>query len=314
MMALSQFNSSYQTTFAGTVACAGVGLHTGKKVNMTMHPAEADTGIRFIRLDIEEEKSFVQGYYLNVSETTLGTTLKNEFGTTVSTVEHLTAALWGMGVDNVNIVLDGPEVPIMDGSSEPFVFLIECAGIKTLAAYRDTVEVMKAVTVREGSSIATIRPLDGFALDIEIDYNSAVIERARTTYDFREITFKQLLSRARTFGFERDVEKLQSMGLARGGSLSNAIVIGEDAILNAEGLRFDDEFIRHKALDCVGDFFLAGVRLRGLVTAYKPGHGINNKLLRALFDDRSAWRVVNTSTVTAPLRAPADNRAYVLTN
>lgn len=312
---MSHFNSLYQTTIAGTVACSGVGLHTGKKVNMTMHPAEADTGIRFIRLDIEEEKSFVQGYYLNVSETTLGTTLKNEFGVTVSTVEHLTAALWGMGVDNVNIVLDGPEVPIMDGSSEPFVFLIECAGIKTLDSYRDTVEVLKTVTVKEGASMAAIRPFDGFALDIEIDYDHSVIERAHATYDFREMAFKQLLSRARTFGFERDVEKMQSMGLARGGSLSNAIVVGDQKILNAEGLRFDDEFIRHKALDCVGDFFLAGARLRGMVTTHKPGHGINNKLLRALFADRSAWRMVNTSAVSTPLRSSVvAERSLVLSN
>jgi UDP-3-O-[3-hydroxymyristoyl] N-acetylglucosamine deacetylase len=292
---MSFFNSAYQTTLAGIVSCSGVGLHTGQPVRMNLHPAEADTGIRFIRLDIEEEKSFVNAYYLNVTETMLGTSITNEHGTSVSTVEHLVAALWGMGVDNVNVVIDGPEVPIMDGSSEPFIFMIECAGIKTLDAHRDTIEVLKPVSIQDGPSRATIRPFDGFALDIEIDYNHPVIKHQRSVYDFREITFKQLLSRARTFGFEKDVNKLQSIGLARGGSLENAIVVGDQEILNKEGLRFDDEFIRHKALDCVGDFFLAGSRIRGAVTAHKPGHGINNKLLRALLADRSAWRMVTTA-------------------
>ena len=299
----NHFHSPHQTTLAGVVSCSGVGLHTGKEVRMTLHPAEADTGIRFIRLDVEEEKSFVQAYYLDVSETMLGTTLTNEHGVSVSTVEHLLAALWGMGVDNVNIVIDGPEVPIMDGSSEPFVFLIECAGTRQLAAFRDTVEVLKKVSVQEGTSVASIRPFDGFALDIEIDYAHQVIKRQRTSYDFREQGFKNLLSRARTFGFANDVAKLQSMGLARGGSLKNAIVVGEEAVLNDEGLRFSDEFIRHKALDCVGDFFLAGARLRGAVSVYKPGHSINNKLLRALFVDRSAWRMVSAAHVSVFARA-----------
>lgn len=299
----NHFNSIHQTTIAGVVSCSGIGLHSGAKAHMTLHPAEADTGIRFIRLDVEEEKSFVHAYYLNVSETMLGTTLTNEFGTSVNTVEHLLAALWGLGIDNVNIVIDGPEVPIMDGSSEPFVFLLECAGVKSLDAYRDTIEVLKKVSVKDGSSVATIRPFDGFALDIEIDYPHALIPRQKTTYDFRETSFKQVLSRARTFGFARDVEKLQKIGLARGGSLDNAIVLGDTSILNEEGLRFNDEFLRHKALDCVGDFALAGLRMRGAVSTFKPGHSINNKLLRALFADRSAWRLVSTAHVPMPAHA-----------
>ncbi len=311
---MSHFHSAYQTTLAGIVSCSGIGLHTGKPVRMNLHPAEADTGIRFIRLDIEEEKSFVQGYYLNVTETTLGTSITNEYGTSVSTVEHLVAALWGLGVDNVNVVLDGPEVPIMDGSSEPFVFMIECAGVKTLSAHRDTIEVLKPVSIQEGQSRAVIRPFDGFALDIEIDYNHPVIKRERTVYDFREITFKQLLSRARTFGFEKDVTKLQSMGLARGGSLDNAIVLGEDTILNQEGLRFNDEFLRHKALDCVGDLFLAGCRIRGAVTTYRPGHGINNRLLRALMADSSAWRLTTAAHTQMPAFVPVKTPVHTLSH
>ncbi len=297
---MNHFHSAFQTTLAGVVSCFGVGLHTGRNVRLSLHPAEADTGIRFIRMDVEEEKSFIDVHYLNVTETMLGTSLANAHGTSVSTVEHLLAALWGMGVDNVNIVLDGPEVPIMDGSSEPFVFLIECAGIKQLEACRDTVEVLRKITVKEGDSIASIRPFDGFLLDIEIDYAHRAIHRMRKSYDFRETSFKSMLSRARTFGFAADVQKLQGMGLAQGGSLDNAIVVGDHSVLNVEGLRFSDEFIRHKALDCVGDYFLSGARLRGAVTTYKPGHSINNKLLRALFADRSAWRLTSAAPAIAP--------------
>ena len=282
MLNKNAFTSSFQTTLAGSVTCSGVGLHTGKAVHLTLSPAESDTGIQFIRLDVAEEVSVIPAYYLNVADTTLGTTLKNEYGTTVSTVEHLMAAIWGLGVDNVTVTLDGPEVPIMDGSSEPFVFLIECAGVKTLPAHRDTIEVLKRVTVKEGESSASIRPFDGFALNIAIEYPGTAIPRQQAFYDFSAQSFKHALCRARTFGFASDVEKLRQMGLARGGSLENAIVVGDASVLNEEGLRSPDEFVRHKALDCVGDYFLSGARIRGAVSTVRPGHGINNKLMRAL--------------------------------
>lgn len=303
MLSENAFTSAFQTTLAGSVTCSGVGLHTGKPVHLTLRPADCDTGIQFVRLDVAKEISVIPASYLNVADTRLGTTLKNEYGTTISTVEHLMAALWGLGVDNAVITLDGPEVPIMDGSSEPFVFLIECAGVKTLSASRDTIEVLKKITVQEGESTASIRPFDGFALNIDIEYPNTAIPAQHAFYDFSTQSFKHALCRARTFGFASDVEKLRAMGLARGGSLENAIVVGDKAVLNEEGLRFGDEFVRHKALDCVGDYFLSGLRVRGAVTTVRPGHGINNKLLRALFADRSAWRVISPARPARPVVA-----------
>jgi len=289
------FHSLHQVTLNSKISCSGVGLHSGQNVSMTLYPAEANTGIQFVRLDVEEEKSVIPAHYLNVTHTTLGTTLTNEQGVGISTVEHLMAALWGMGVDNAIIALNGGEVPIMDGSSEPFVFLIECAGLTKLPVKRNFVEILKAVTVKEGESTATITPFDGFLLDIGIEYKNTVIPRQHAIYDFEQHHFKDSLCRARTFGFAADVEKLQANGLARGGSLDNAIVISDTAILNENGLRFENEFVRHKALDCVGDFFLSGIRLKGAVSTLKPGHGINNKLLRKLFADRSAWKMQYSS-------------------
>lgn len=296
----SPFHSAFQTTIAGAVTCSGIGVHTGQTVNLTLHPAEADTGIQFIRLDVPENKSTVRAFYLDVTDTMLGTTITNEYGVSVSTVEHLMAALWGMGVDNAVVTLTGPEVPIMDGSSEPFVFLIECAGIRQLDAHRDTLEVLKKVSVQDGASAATIRPYDGFALDITIEFPHAAIPRQRAVYDFTRQSFRHALCRARTFGFARDVEMLRARGLARGGSLDNAVVIGDDGILNEGGLRYNDEFIRHKALDCVGDYFLTGMRLRGMISTTRPGHGINNRLLRALLADRSAWRLTSRAFAQPP--------------
>ena len=293
------FHSAYQTTIAGKISCSGKGLHSGKTVKMTLYPAEANSGIQFIRLDETEEKSVVSANYTNVSNTMLGTTITNEYGVSVSTIEHLMAAFWGMGVDNVIVALDAPEVPIMDGSSEPFIFLLECTGITQLQVRREILEVLQPVTVTEGNSTITLLPYDGFKLDISIDYASSVIPKQSASYNFETQNFKNALCRARTFGFASDVEKLQAKGLALGGSLDNAIVIGNDSVLNAEGLRFDDEFVRHKALDLVGDFFLSGIRIRGAVVANRPGHGINNKLLHTLLADRSAWRHAS-SAHTAP--------------
>jgi UDP-3-O-[3-hydroxymyristoyl] N-acetylglucosamine deacetylase len=302
-MSENYFHSSYQTTIAGKVSCCGVALHSGKKVNMKLYPAEAGTGVQFVRLDVEEEKSVVAANYFNVSNTTLGTTISNEYGVSVSTIEHVMAALWGMGVDNIIITLDGSEVPIMDGSSEPFVFLIECVGVKKLSAKRDIVEILNTVTVKEGDSVSSISPFDGIKLGIAIDYPGTLIPRQKALYDFSTDSFKNALCRARTFGFAADVEKLQAQGLALGGSLDNAIVLNHETVLNKDGLRYDNEFVRHKALDCVGDFFLSGFRIRGAVSTHRPGHGINNKLLRALFANRNAWRLTTSSyTTQMPVR------------
>jgi UDP-3-O-[3-hydroxymyristoyl] N-acetylglucosamine deacetylase len=296
-----------QTTLANKVSCVGVGLHSGSHVNLSLLPATADTGIVFRRLDVAREESLVPARYNAVCETRLGTTIKNTYGVTVATIEHLMAALWGAGVDNAIVELDGPEVPIMDGSSEPFTFMIECAGVKTLASRRQVLRVLKTVEVREGSSIARISPNTegeaGMVLDIEIEYDSAVIPRQFARYDFRDVSFKQAISRARTFGFEHEVEAMRKHGLALGGSLDNAIVVGKEAVLNKEGLRFRDEFIRHKALDCLGDLFLAGLRIDGALGFVRPGHAINNALLRALMADPTAYVIETADALPKPIFA-----------
>jgi len=306
---------SRQTTVSNKVSCQGVGLHSGKQVVMNILPAAAGSGIIFKRTDIAAEKSLVPARFDAVCETKLGTTIRNDYGITVSTIEHLMAALWGVGIDNALIELDGPEVPIMDGSSEPFVFMLECAGIASLHAPRRILRILKAVEVHDGDSNARISPNKegdcGMMLNIEIDFNHSVIGKQMAEYDFRDITFKQSVSRARTFGFEHEVTALRSMGLALGGSLDNAVVVGKDSILNQEGLRYSDEFVRHKALDCVGDLFLAGARIDGVVSVTRPGHAINNSLLRAVFADESAYVIESEGEIAPVLTAPrVANRAY----
>jgi UDP-3-O-[3-hydroxymyristoyl] N-acetylglucosamine deacetylase len=298
-----------QNTLASPIRCNGVALHSGDRVDMVILPAPANHGLVFQRTDIEGARGFVPARYDLVSETMLGTTLKNESGVTVATVEHLMAALWGMGVDNALIQLEGPEVPIMDGSSEPFVFLIECAGLTPQNAPRRVIEVLKPLTVQEGNSTASLTPAEGFALDITISFPHSAIGTQHALYDFASMNFKQSLCRARTFGFVQEVEKMHRMGLALGGSLKNAIVIGDQGVVNEEGLRYGDEFVRHKALDAVGDYYLAGGFLQGRVTTVKPGHGINNKLLRALFSDAENYRIVGEDA-NAPFIPAAAHGAF----
>lgn len=293
---------SCQHTVAAEVSCIGVSLHSGDMVNMVLRPASPNTGIVFVRKDIAGENNSVPATFDAVTETTLGTTIANKHGVTVSTIEHLMAAIWGAGIDNLRIEMDGPEVPIMDGSADSFTFLLECAGRVQQRALRRVVEVLKEVRVEEGGSVAVLKPAENFVLEVEIAFNHKLIQTQKARYDFAETTFKQSLARARTFGFARDVEKMRSMGLALGGSLHNAIVVGEDDILNEGGLRYADEFVRHKALDCVGDYFLAGARLNAEVVTRRPGHGINNKLLRALFADADNYRMVGGDEVDVPMQ------------
>jgi UDP-3-O-[3-hydroxymyristoyl] N-acetylglucosamine deacetylase len=302
----------YQHTVAAEVSCVGVSLHSGDMVNMVIRPSQPHTGITFVRTDIDAAQAVVPATYDAVVETTLGTTIANKHGVTVSTIEHVMAALWGAGIDNARIELNGPEVPIMDGSSEPFVFLLECAGRVQQRALKRVVEVLREVTVEEGASRATLTPQDGFSLAVEIAFNHKLIATQKAEYDFTETSFKQSLARARTFGFARDVEKMRSMGLALGGSLHNAIVIGEDEIINEGGLRYADEFVRHKALDCVGDYFLAGAAIKGAVATTRPGHGINNKLLRALFADPANYRIVGDTEADVPMTVERPEYSHAL--
>lgn len=299
------FTSPYQTSLHYSVSCHGVALHSGATVSLSIKPAPANHGIVFRRTDIAGEAAFVPARYDLVKETQLGTTLINEAGIKIMTVEHIMAALWGLGVDNALIEIGGAEVPIMDGSSEPFVFLIECAGIEVLDAPRRFIEVLRTVAVEEDGASAVIEPADHFALDITIQFAHSHIGSQRALYDFTQTSFKRALSRARTFGFAKDVEALRSIGLARGGSLENAIVLDDAGVLNAEGLRYEDEFVRHKALDCVGDYYLAGATLLGEVTTFRSGHRINNLLLREIFSNQANYRWITLAPQAMKARAEA---------
>ncbi len=281
-----------QKTLRNPVSCVGVGLHSGAEVVLSLLPAAPDTGILFRRTDVSRGEATIPAHYANVVDTRLCTLLGNKDGTTISTVEHLMAALAGCGIDNAIIEVGGPEVPIMDGSAHPFVSLIESADISVQEAPRRVIRVLKPVEVREGDVWARLEPDTDFSIELEIDFDSKAI--ARQTYSGPALNgvFKSEISRARTFGFAHEVEAMRKAGLGRGGSLENAVVVDGDRILNEEGLRFDDEFVRHKVLDCVGDLYLAGAPILGRFQGRKTGHAFNNRLLRALFADPDAWEMV----------------------
>ena len=284
-----------QTTVKNRMSCVGVGLHTGAHVRMTLTPAPVDTGICFRRIDVTDRPNMVPALYDTVGETGYGTVVMNEAGVSVATVEHVLAALSGLGVDNAVIEIDGPEVPVMDGSAAPFVFLIECAGIKTLARPRRVLQILEPVEIIEGDKRVGLYPADRFSVSFEIDFDAAAIGRQSLSLDVTEASFKSRIARARTFGFLHEVEHLNKRGLARGASLDNAVVLSEGKVLNRGGVRFDDEFVRHKILDAIGDLALAGMPILGAYRAARAGHTLNNKLLRALFDREEAFEVVTRS-------------------
>ncbi len=282
-----------QKTISNQVSCNGIGIHHGKEATITLVPAPADTGIVFRRVDIaNKEQQIVKADYRNVVEASYGTTISNSFGTKVATIEHLMAAIWGYDIDNLFIDIDGPEVPIMDGSSAPFIFLIECAGITNLEKKKQVIEVLKTVRVQEGDKFVEVSPAKEFGVDIEIDFNHPKIGKQNFSYNSAKTSFKNDISRARTFGFKHEIEYLQKAGLAKGGSLQNAILIDENGVVNEEGLRYHDELVRHKTLDFVGDIYLASHYICGHFNAVKCGHAINNKLLHALFADQDAWKLI----------------------
>lgn len=278
-----------QKTLKAEIGCTGVALHSGRETSLTLKPAAENTGIRICRTDLVNGAREIFVNWDNVVDTRLATTVGNDHGSTVSTVEHLAAALAGCEIDNVLIEVDGPEIPIMDGSSAPFVFLIECAGTVEQSATRTAIKILKPVTVGDDTRSLSVLPAKEFSLAFEIDFDSSAIDRQERTFQRIGADFKSDISRARTFGFDHEVEALRSAGLARGGSLENAVVVSGDKILNEGGLRFDDEFVRHKILDCVGDLYLAGGPVIGEVIASKSGHELNNELLRAVFADDDAW-------------------------
>lgn len=279
-----------QKTLKGPIHCSGIGLHSGSKVSLTLGPGEPDSGIVFIRTDLPASSAVIHASHRNVVDTRLCTAVANKQGAQVATVEHLMAALAGCEIDNLQVRLNGSEVPAMDGSAEPFVFLIECVGVEEQDAPRKAIEILRVVKQGDERHYATLAPASGTSISFEIDFENAVVARQRLSLNLRDGTFRQELARARTFGFAHEVEQLRRMGLARGGSLDNAVVIAEDRILNREGLRFPDEFVRHKLLDAVGDLYLAGGPILGRFHGHRAGHALNNQLLRTLFANQANWR------------------------
>lgn len=281
-----------QKTINSKISCSGIGLHNGIKSSITLFPAPCNTGIVFRRTDIGNENGIIKANYKNVIGTNLGTTITNQFGAKISTIEHLMAAIWGCGIDNLFIDITSSEVPIMDGSSEPFVFLIECAGINAQEEPRRILEIIKKVRVEDKDKFVEVEPSREFSIDLHIDFDNKQIQEQKFDYHSTFTSFKNDICRARTFGFKHEIDYLHKIGLAKGGSLDNAILVDENGIVNQEGLRYSDEFVRHKTLDFIGDIYLAGYYILGHFNASKAGHGINNKLLNELFKDESAWRII----------------------
>lgn len=282
-----------QKTIRAPVTCQGVGVHSGQKIAMTLKPAPVGTGIVFIRTDQSDKQNSIPARWDYVVDTMLCTKIGNHQGVTVSTIEHIMAALYACEIDNLIIELDGPEVPIMDGSSEPFVDLIETVGFSEQNALRGVIKVLKTITVERGTSIVSLSPAGTFSASCQFNFNG----RAKLATQFYEFdgspaSFKRDIIRARTFGFRQEVEHLWSLGLAKGGSLENAVVIDQDQILNPEGLRYDDECVRHKVLDALGDLYLAGAPIEGHFKGIQCGHHMQNMLLKALFADPQAWSFV----------------------
>lgn len=283
-----------QRTIKAAVSATGVGLHGGRRVRMTLRPAEPDTGIVFHRVDLDPVVSLPADPY-SVCDTRMCSGLQAASGAKVGTVEHLMSALAGLGIDNLHVDVDAPEIPILDGSSGPFVFLLRSAGLEDQALPKRFIRVLKPVEVREDDKWVRLEPYDGFRLTFSIVFNHPAIDGTANTVtvDFASESYERDISRARTFGFMQDVEFMQANGLALGGSLGNAIVMDEYRVLNADGLRYGDEFVKHKVLDAIGDLYLCGRPILGAYTAHKAGHAMNNMVLRVLLEDESAWELVS---------------------
>lgn len=281
-----------QRTLKNVIRATGVGLHSGEKVYLTLRPAAVDAGIVFRRVDLDPPVE-IRALAENVGETTLSTSLMNG-DVRISTVEHLLSAFAGLGIDNAYVDLSAPEVPIMDGSAGPFVFLIQSAGVEEQSAPKRFIRIKKPVKVEDGDKWARFDPFEGFKVSFAIDFNHPVFKNRsqEAMVDFSTTSFVKEISRARTFGFARDIELLREQRLALGGSLDNAVVVDDYRILNEDGLRYDDEFVKHKVLDAIGDLYLLGRSLIGAFSGHKSGHALNNRLLRALMADESAWELV----------------------
>ena len=280
-----------QRTLASQIKAAGIGLHTGKKISLHLKPAQSDSGIIFQRTDVNSRP--IKASLENVFDTRLSTSLSNS-EVKISTVEHLLSALAGLGIDNALVELDGPEVPIMDGSARPFVFMIQSAGIKEQNSPKKFIKIKKNIRVEQDEKWAMIEPFDGFKVAFTIDFNHPAFDQTlqSSEINFSSVSYLSQVSRARTFGFARDIEKLRQNNLALGGSVNNAIVIDDYKIVNEDGLRYKDEFVKHKILDAIGDLYLLGHSIIGSFSAFKSGHHLNNLLLRELVNNQNAWEEV----------------------
>jgi UDP-3-O-[3-hydroxymyristoyl] N-acetylglucosamine deacetylase len=274
--------SNKQKTITNEISFSGIGLHSGQEVNVNLYPAPENYGIFFKRIDISDKNNIIKSDYRNVTRAQLGTTLSNEDEVSVSTIEHFMAAIWGSRIDNLLIEMDGEEMPILDGSSEPFVFLLESAGITQQNADTKILKITKEIFFEEDGKEIKVFPSNKFSFDLEIDFGHKIIGRENISFNPKFHSFRSDLCRARTFAFEKDIEQIKKLGLGKGGSLDNAIIIGEDRILNEDGLRYKNELARHKALDFIGDIHLFGQYILGHFEVKKPGHYINNKFLHYL--------------------------------
>jgi len=300
--------ASSQTTLRNSATVSGIGVHSGSPVTLTLHPAEANTGIVFLRCgpDGHRDREIVADYRA-VTATEFATVLGDKNGPAISTTEHVLAALHALGVDNIVVEVDGPEVPIMDGSAEPFVAAIDQAGIAQLSALRRCIKVLKPVRVGKNGSYAELRPHGrGLRIEAEIEFDHPLIGHQSFAIEVEPDSFRRELARARTFGFMRDVAKLWSAGYALGASFENTVVVAESRVLNAEGVRFPDEFVRHKAVDAVGDLALAGAPLIGAYRTVRGGHKLNHAMVTALMADRSAWEYVDTPDAARRIRGHAE--------
>jgi UDP-3-O-[3-hydroxymyristoyl] N-acetylglucosamine deacetylase len=295
----------FQKTVADRVEIRGSGVHSASPARIVIHPADSDHGVVFLRTGMEDGSDrLIEANWRNIRQTALCTVIGDGAGATVATIEHLMSALAGLGVDNALVEIDGPETPIMDGSAAQFVAAIDAIGLVTQARRRKFLKILKSVYIEQGRCRAELKPWDaGFRMDVEIDFETATIGRQRRVFDIDPQVFRTEIAKARTFGFVSDVKKLWAAGFALGSSLENSVAIDDERILNPEGLRYTDEFVRHKALDAVGDLSLAGMPILGAYVAHRPGHSLNAAMLAALFADSSNYAIVETTPRAARPRA-----------
>lgn len=279
----------HQSTIARPATVSGIGVHSGKPAALTVRPAGEGVGVVFVRSDVTDRAAEIPALVTKVTTTELGTNMSNEAGVSVATVEHFLAACAGLGIDNVIAELDGPELPILDGSSKPFVAMLEQAGVAAQAAPKRVLKILKPVEIRHGVKLARLLPGEGFTMKIAIDFPTKAIGRQEFSFTLAPGAFAREIAWARTFGFAHQAEQLHAMGKGLGASMDNTVVIEGDSVLNADGLQAPDEFVRHKLLDVIGDLFLAGGLIEGLYEAEQPGHALNNQLLRAVFADPTAF-------------------------